>query len=182
MYKRLSKYKYDIFIFIVLLFLGIYSRLMPHPANFTPVGAIALFGGFYFRKKWKILAPLIIMAISDMFIGFYDIELMFSVYFCIFVNSVLGSYINKNKMVTNGMLYSFIGAIIFFLITNFSFWFFGSWYPHTFNGLLSSYYLAIPFFKSSLIGDLFFSFAFFSGYELISNYSIVKRNKSIKNV
>jgi hypothetical protein len=65
------------------------------------------------------------------------------------------------------------------VITNFAVWAFGGLYPHSLTGLTECYFLAIPFFRNTLLGDLFYSGAFFGGYELISNK--VFRNSSLSN-
>lgn len=167
--EKILNNKRSIAVFAILVALGIVGRLLPHPANFSPVGAIALFGGFYFRKHWRILVPMIIMFISDSVVGFYDLKIMFAVYLCLFVNSVLGTYIKKKRIMIQAASFSFLGAILFFIVTNFSVWFFASWYPHTLVGLINCYFLAIPFFFNSLLGDVFFSVLLFGVYALASN-------------
>lgn len=60
-----------------------------------------------------------------------------------------------------------LGAIIFFLLTNAAVWAFGTMYPHTLSGLMESYTMAIPFFRNSLLGDIFFIGILVGGYEVI---------------
>ena len=65
---------------LLLIALGFIARLLPHPANFAPIGAIALFSGLYLPKRWAIILPLAIMLISDIFVGFYAWQIMLAVY------------------------------------------------------------------------------------------------------
>ena len=154
--------KYNIIIFVALIFIGIIGRLFPHPANFTPLAALALFGGYYFKKEGKIILPLLALFISDCFLGFYDLRLMLVVYFCFFLNVILGSYLGSKKILGKAAAFSVVGSIIFFIATNFAVWAFGSWYPHTAPGLATCFYLALPFFRNTLLGDLFFSVSLFN--------------------
>ncbi len=156
----------NIFVLVVLIIFGITSRLLPHPANFTSIGAILLFGGFYFKKEWKIIAPLAIMFISDSFLGFYDLKLMAVVYFCFFLYFIFGHYIKSNKIFLGSFGFSLLGSTLFFIITNFAVWAFAGWYPHTSVGLLNCYFLALPFFFNTLAGDLFYTGAIFGIYKL----------------
>ena len=181
MEKNMKK-KSNIIIFLVLVVLGIISRLLPHPANFAPVGAIALFGGFYFKDKWKVLAPLAILFISDAVLGFYDYKLMFTVYFCIFLNSVIGSYIKNNKIMLKAVSFSFLGSVVFFIVTNFAVWEFTNWYSQTIAGLINCYIMALPFFLNSILGDLFYTFTIFGAYELAKNFELFKQSRIIKKI
>ena len=60
----------------IFVLIRVNFRLLPHPPNFTPVAAIALFGGIYLSKRIAFSLPLIIMFISDIFIGSYEPKLM----------------------------------------------------------------------------------------------------------
>ncbi len=53
-----------------MILLAALSRLLPHPPNFSPVEAVALFGGAYFaRRSTAIWVPLAAMFISDLALG-----------------------------------------------------------------------------------------------------------------
>jgi hypothetical protein len=158
-----------IFVLFLIAF-GIGYRLMDYPANFTPLAAIALFCGFYFRKGWAIFIPLIILLASDFFIGFYDLRIMLTVYACLTFPVIIGWLMKQNKSWKNIIFGSLCGSIFFFLMTNFAVWSFGSWYTHNLDGLAKCYLLAIPFFRNTLAGDLFFSVTFFSLAELAVVY------------
>lgn len=151
----------------VLFTLAMFVRLMPHPANFAPVAAVALFSGVYLSKKWSIILPLLIMFVSDIFLGFYDFRLMAVVYGCFILTVFIGRLIREKKNILTVLTAALGMSVFFFLATNFAVWLFSHWYPHNFQGLLLNYYLAVPFFRNTLFGDLFFTFILFGAYELI---------------
>jgi hypothetical protein len=146
--------------------LAIIARLVPHMPNFTPIAAMALFGGAYLNRSWAILVPLLALFLSDVFIGFYSPVVMVSVYGSFILTGVIGFWLKKRKNPGN-VIFAAIGAsILFFLVTNFSVWL-GGWYPKNLTGLFESYTLAVPFFRNTLMGNLFYTGVFFGGYELI---------------
>ena len=162
-----------LFIFLLLIIVGsIAVRLLPHAPNFTPMGALALFVGAYLARTHKValLIPLLAMFLSDLFIGFYDWRLMAVVYGSFLVYTGLGMLVAKRKSIATVFLGSMGGATLFYLTTNFAVWAFSSWYPHTVSGLLLSYTLALPFFKYTIAGDLFFTSVLFGVYELASAF------------
>ena len=133
--------------FVILVVL---VRLIPHPPNFTPIIALALFGGSTFKNKWiGILLPIMAMIISDLYLGFYSISTW--VYGSLLLISILGTVWREIK-ITN----IFISSLIFFTITNFGVWLSG--YPKTIEGFLLCYTMALPFFINSILGTVFFSY------------------------
>lgn len=143
------------------------SRLMKHPFNFTPVAAMALFAGCYLQKRWAVILPLAAMFVSDIFIGFYDWQVMTSVYIGIALAFFVGWYL-RNKVKWYSVAFAaLISSLTFFVLTNFAVWAFFTWYPHTWAGLVSCFTLALPFFRNTLIGDLVYSGLFFGIYELV---------------
>ena len=162
--------------FLILFFLGagilsIVARLLPHPANFTPMAALALFAGVYASRvsKWYLLAPLAAMLVSDVFVGFYEWKTMAVVYGSFFAIGLLGLLVLKYKNAGTIALGMLTGSILFYLTTNFAVWLFSGMYSPTLDGLLLSYYMAFPFFKFTLLGDLFYVSAFFGIYELATS-------------
>ena len=148
------KNKFDRIQKIVLLIIifGIICRLIPHPPNFSPVTAIALFGGLNFSdKRIAFSIPLIVLFLSDLILGISMINLFVYTGFLTIV--FLGTKIKSIKF-GNIILSSFI----FFLISNFGVWIIG--YPKNIEGLILCYTMAIPFFGYSIAGDLFFGYLF----------------------
>ncbi|OGM89064.1 hypothetical protein A3J77_00845 [Candidatus Wolfebacteria bacterium RBG_13_41_7] len=163
--------KTKIILVISIIFLAAGSRLVDHPANFTPIAAMALFAGCYLGRKWGIVFPLAAMLVSDYFIGFYEWQVMLSVYLGLALAFVLGWYLQNRVKLQNVVLASLASSFLFFLITNFAVWAFFSWYPHTLQGLINCYVLAIPFFRNTLFGDLFYAGALFGAYEFVLRFS-----------
>ncbi len=144
-------------------------RLVPHYPNFTPVAALALYGGAHLGKRWlAFVIPLAAMFLSDLFLGFHNF--MIPVYVSFLLVVLLGTLLRNNIKIATVAGGAIAGSILFFLITNFAVWAGSPFYPQTFAGLMQSYTMAIPFFHSSLLGDLFFSGVFFGGFYLVQNY------------
>lgn len=157
----------DFFIVLFLILIGAFSRLLPHPPNFTPIAAIALFGGVYFSKKTALILPLAAVIISDIFIGYYNIGLMISVYLIFLLVVILGFWLKKNKKWYTILGSSLSASVLFFILTNFAVWVFTVWYPKNIPGLTECYLMALPFFKNTLLGDMIYVFLFFGVYEAI---------------
>lgn len=154
---------------ITLIILGILSRFLPHPANFTPIAAIALFAGAKLNKKIAPFIALAIIVISDLFIGLHDV-IVFT-WGSFFLISLIGIYIRNKKGVTPIVRGALLSSIIFFIVTNFGVWIIGKWYEPNLNGLIRCYTLALPFFRNTLIGDLFYTGVFFGVYEFVLYFS-----------
>ena len=153
------KNKKEIFPIVLILILTL-SRLIPHPPNFTPIIAVAIMSGYLFRNIYFSLTILLIsMFLSDLIIGFY--KNMLFVYMSLFFINYLFYKITKKINIKNLFLFSFLGAFIFYLISNFGVWFTGNLYEKNFNGLIECYLLAIPFFKNTIFSTIFFSYLTF---------------------
>lgn len=180
------KKQHLILLIIFLAALGLIYRLMPHPANFSPIGAITLFAGVYLTRKWSIALPLGIMLVTDLFLGFYEWQTMLAVYGCLTLSFWLGTKLRANKNFINIASAGLAMSVVFFVVTNLTVWAFADWYPHTWSGLLLNYNLAIPFFRNSLLGDVFFMAALFGGYEFLrhlsANHRAVFSSKSIRDI
>lgn len=149
---------------LLLIVIAAFSRLLPHPANFTALGAIALFGGVYLDKRYAVAVPLLAMLISDYLIGFYSG--MYWVYGSFVLVGLVGLWLRNHKsplMILGGTAAS---SLLFYVVTNFGVWFTaGSMYAKTWDGLIECYVAAIPFFRNTLGGDLFFVILLFGAYE-----------------
>lgn len=165
----------DIFILVAA---GIISRLLPHPPNFTAVGALAIFSGSQLGTKKALFITISTMFISDLFLGFHAV--MWATYGCMAAAVLFGRLLHKRQSpgLVAGVTLS--GSVIFFIITNFAVWAVPqSMYPHTPAGLIQCYVMAIPFFRNSLFGDFFYTGLFFSAYALIKGYVMRPREKII---
>jgi len=141
-----------------------FVRLIPHPPNFAPIAAMALFGGAYFTKKWAaFLIPLAALFVTDLIIGFHGT--MWAVYLSFILIVMIGMIMIKKKKITNIFLASVSSSVLFFVISNFGVWLTGPYYSKDIAGLSACYTAAIPFFHYTLLGDLFFVTLLFGAYE-----------------
>ena len=168
-------------LFVVFLaLLGLAFRLDwigDHPDNFTPIISIVIFSSFYIKSRFSFLLPLLVIAISDFFIGYGSFTTMFSVYSCYILIYLLGKYLLVENF-SRAIQISFIGSILFFVITNFAVWlncilYNIPYYTHDLSGLINCYLAGIPFFKNTLISTLSFSAYFYILYRFDFNYNSV---------
>jgi len=153
----------------MLVLLAAVLRILPHPWNLTPIGAMALFSGSVFRDKWqKFLFPLIALFAGDLVVGFH--KLMLVVYLSFMLSVILGIWIGENRRLLRIGGATAIGAIQFFLITNFAIWTTFDTYPGTLAGLVACYVAAVPFFWNTVAGDAIYAVLLFGGYALAEHY------------
>ena len=141
-------------------------RLVPHPPNFTPIGAMALFSGAYFgRRALAFAAPLGAMLVSDALIGFHSG--MPFVYASVAVIALLGWLALSRVTVLRLAGAAIASSILFFVVTNFGTWLLSGMYPLNGAGLAACYVAAIPFFQNTVAGDLFYTGVLFGGFALL---------------
>lgn len=158
---------------VVLILLAAVLRVLPHPWNFTPIGAMALFSGSVFRERWLRLAfPLLALFAGDAVIGFH--KLMLAVYLSFMVSVAIGMWIGENRKVFRIAGGTLLGAIQFFLVTNFAVWAVFTTYPKSLTGLLACYAAGVPFFWNTLAGDALYATLLFGGYVLAER--LLERN------
>ena len=148
---------------LLLIFIAILSRFLPHPPNFTPITAIALLSSKGFYNRWiVILIPILSLFISDLFLGLHG-TIPF-VYASFILIAVLGMYIKKINIVM-----VLLSSTVFFLVSNFGVWLLH--YPISFEGLLKCYTLVLPFFLNTILGDLVYG-----GLLIYPFYVLQRRN------
>lgn len=172
--KKLEKNSYKIkpnILYVTLIVtIAAMFRFIPHPPNFTPIAAIALFGGAYYTNKtYAFGIPLLAMFLTDAIIGFHSLSWL--VYFSFAVIVLFGIILLKKVSVKNIILAALLASISFFIITNFGVWVISPIYSKDLTGLVACYIAAIPFFSYNVIGDLFYSGVFFGLYEYIRKIS-----------
>ena len=156
---------YRMLLAFALILLAAALRIAPHPWNFTPVGAIALFSGAVLRdRRLAFFFPLLALFLGEIFIGFH--KLMFVVYASFLVNVAIGLWLRDRRSIARITLATLLGAIQFFVVTNFAVWQFLSGFPHTASGLAACYIAGIPFFWNTLAGDAFYAALLFGSYAL----------------
>ncbi|MBT27995.1 MAG: hypothetical protein CMC62_03720 [Flavobacteriaceae bacterium] len=153
---------------IGLIVFAILTRLIPHPPNFAPVTAIALFSAINFNNNLlKFLIPIISLIVFDIIIGFSLINIF--VYLSFIVIVLVGNHFKKIKLKS-----ILISSVVFFIISNFGVWIIG--YPKTVNGIIMCYTAAIPFFVNTILGDLFYSFILNYTFNISLKLNIIKTN------
>jgi hypothetical protein len=174
----------------LLIVFAAFTRLFPHPPNFTALGAMAVFGGSVIKeKKLAFLFPLAALLLSDICLqlftstkGFYGTT-QFFVYGAFIITTFISTFIRKTSVV-NIAFAAVWSALIFFVVSNFGVWISSTTYAHNFTGLLACYAAAIPFYKNeffgnfilnSIMGNLLFSALLFTGY------FVYARRRELKN-
>jgi hypothetical protein len=182
-----SKINVRFSVLVGLIVLAAFSRMIPHMPNFSPLGAIGLFGAAYFNKKWQaFLIPLTAIWLSDLFInniiygqfqtsfvwlydGFYW---QYGSYALI---TLAGFFIFKKVNVPRILVGTLISTAIFFLVTNFGCFPNNPIYTQDFSGLITCYVAGIPFIKGTLFGDLCYSALLFGSFVLLQQrFSVLK--------
>ena len=158
------------FLGIALVLVGAILRLLPHPENFTPVTAIALFSGVVLSPSIALTVPLLVMIATDMIIGPHPLFLL--TWGSFFAVSLIGVAIKKNIRVGRIFLGTLSGSLLFFIVTNLGVFLSQNMYPKNFLGFFQCYWMALPFFRNSLAGDLFFSAVLFGVFIAVKNYSV----------
>lgn len=157
--------KNKLIISAILIALGVACRLLPHLWNFAPIAAIALFSGTYLGRRYAAVVPVAAMLIGDLFIGFYAWHLMLAVYGCYVLIGLMGAWIKKYKSLETIIAGSLLASVIFFLATNLAVWQFSPWYAKNLQGLIHCFAMALPFFRNTLLGNLFYTAVLFGAYE-----------------
>jgi hypothetical protein len=151
---------------LTLVVVGVVLRVMPHPWNFAPIGAIALFGGARFdRRYFAIGIPLLTMFVGDAFIGFHS--LMPVIYATYALIAVIGMFLRDRTTIPaigGGVLLS---STIFYLTTNFAVWETGTTYAKSVAGLVACYVAAIPYFGNTLASDALYAAIFFGTFAVV---------------
>ena len=141
-------------------------RLVPHPPNFTPIGAMALFSGAYLgRRPLAFAAPLGALLLSDLVLGFYHGQV--TVYFSVALIVMIGMMALTRVSVLRVGAAAVASSVLFFVITNVGVWLFSGFYSRTLAGLEACFVAAIPFFQNTVAGDLFYAALLFGGFKVL---------------
>jgi hypothetical protein len=177
-------------VLILMILFAVAMRLVSYKyqflSNFTPVGAIALFGGAYFTDKWKAyLVPLVTLFLSDIAINsLYANKLVLwssgsiYVYICFALMVTIGTMIQKVNF-ASVFLASLAAVLVHWLIMDLP-WLYGNLYTHDLAGYGRSLVAAIPFERNMVLGDVLFGTLLFGGFELAkSKYVVLRSNKEL---
>lgn len=169
-------------IVLVVITVGMASRLLPHLPNLAPLGALALLAGAYLgRRYWSVIVPLGLLFVSDLVINntssreyFPDVEGVvwfadYMIYTWMSVALIVGvAFVILKKVTPLRVLGSaVVASVLFYLVSNFGVWMHGTIYTKDFTGLLECYIAAIPYFRSTLMSNVVFSAVAFTAIEYV---------------
>ncbi len=165
---------------LALIALAAALRIAPHPWNFAPVGAMALFSGAVLKdRRLAFIFPLVALFAGDVFIGFH--KLLPIVYASFLVNVAIGLWLRDRRTVARITLATLLGSAQFFLITNLAVWWLLNSYAKTASGLATCYIAGIPFFWYTLAGDAFYATLLFGGFALAERLFPALRQPAYQN-
>jgi len=163
----MKKHNLELYLSFCAIVLGaVFMRLVPHVPNVAPIAALALFSGALVPSWGGFAIPIIAMVLSDLFLGFHP-TIPF-VYGSFILIAGIGYLLRKKISPLRVGLGSLTGSILFFVITNFGVWATSSMYGKSLNGLVRCYMMGLPFFRNTIIGDLFYTTVFFIGYRIFN--------------
>lgn len=152
----------------LLIVVGVFSRWIPHPPNFSALMAIALFAGFVLPAPLALIVPIASAFAGDLVLGFHD--LMWVVYLSLLPMVWLGRQMpqlkKQPKTWLSWGLMGLLSSLLFFVTTNLAVWWSSGMYPHTQEGLVSCFILAIPFFHNSVMA----TWIYMAGLEAVRRF------------
>ena len=187
----------NIFVFCLLVIVGVASRWVSEAnypklsgiavnessdlqsiglANFTAIGAISLFAGYFFRPRIAaFLVPLAVMIVSNLCLKNYNnFAQMGIVYVALLLPVAFGLLLRRNLKAWSVLTGALATSVTFYVITNFAEWAFYDLYPHTAAGLTAGYVAALPFFRNTVLSDLLFSGLIFGAYWLAVSSGVLQ--------
>jgi hypothetical protein len=180
----MKKINSEIIFVVVLISVATFSRLIPHPWNFTALGAVALLSGHLLKRQYLgLVVALLSLVISDLVLGFHN--LIAWVYIPLLMSVALGYFIRsghsigenntalnyfKSSVLLRNLSLVFSSSFLFFIVSNFGVWIQGTFYAKSFSGLVECYIMALPFLKNQLAGDLIYSVVLFGAYQMAVNF------------
>ncbi len=175
----IKKTNLNLVIAFFLIILAVSLRLLPHPANFAPVAAVAIFGGAILPRRLAVWVPLAVMMISDAIIGFHILIPL--TWGCYALTALASSYWLRERNILRGAFLTVSSSVGFFVITNFGVWATSGMYAHSWTGLSRCYGLALPFFRNTFLSDLIYTGALFGLYALARwlGARLLNREKSL---
>ena len=164
-------------VIIALILAAGLIRLLPHPPNFAPIAAMALFAGAHVKNvRLAFLIPLAAMLLSDLVLGLHAGIVL--VYVCMAIAVAIGMQLRERVRVVPVALAALASSVVFFVVTNFGVWATSGMYPHSIEGLTACYVAAIPFFQNTLLGNAFYTAILFGGFAIIVHYAPRLRSTS----
>jgi len=170
--REFKKFIKCYFLPISLILVLSFARVIPHPSNFTPILAVGIFSGFYFRNFLLGLSIVIFsMFLGDLYLGFHGTMLF--TYISLAIAVVLGLFIKHFKF-TEILFSGLVSSVCFFIITNFGAWLILDMYEKNLTGLMNSYILAIPFFHNTLLSTFLYLIVIKLLFDFLINKKVIK--------
>jgi len=155
---------------IALIIMALAGRLVPHPDNFTPVLAVALFGGAMLPGAAAFAVPSAALFLSDLALGNSFGWMTVVIYGAFLAAAGIGRWLGARRTWQRTALAAIGGSLLFYLVTNFAVWALpgghAPLYPHTVEGLAECYRMGLPFLRNGLAGDLFWTAVLFGALDL----------------
>jgi len=167
---------------IGFILLAALSRLLPHPPNFTPIGAMALLGGAYLNRKYlKYILPIAALFLSDLILNntimrvwypdaegiIFFTQAMPWVYAAFLIMILFSTRFLKKRSFKTIAVGTIAVSLLFFLITNFGTWIGSAMYPRTLSGLGACFAAALPFFLNTILGNAFYALLGFGAMHIL---------------
>ena len=170
---------------IILILAAAISRVVMYPHNFSPIIGMAIFSGAVIKdRRLAFVLPILSMFLSDVMFELFNIAPGFwgwgqLVGYGILALITILAFNLKKINVVSVVGYSLASSVIFYILSNLSFFIFDNPIYHTYTadakGFMQCYIQALPFFKTSLIADLVYSGVLFGAYYLVNQYVIKKQ-------
>jgi hypothetical protein len=149
---------------------GIMGRLLPHEPNATPTAALGLVAGAALGLRMAIFVPIVLLLVTDYYLGTYEPLVMVSVYACLSLPSYVGAkWLSERRKPATIAICAAANSAVFFVVTNLAVWASGDWYERNFAGLIACYAAAIPFLRNMLTADLVWSGVLFAGVMIVES-------------
>ena len=170
---------YRLLLALAIIVIAAALRIAPHPWNFTPVGAMALFSGAIIKDRRLAFAfPLLALFAGDLFVGFYKPSLMLIVYASFLLSVGIGLSLRRRRTTLRIAGATLLGSAQFFLVSNFAVWWLLDSYPKTGAGLASCYAAGLPLFKNTLAGDACYAALLFGLFALAEHFVPILRERA----
>ena len=167
---------YRMLLALAIIAVAAVLRIAPHPWNFTPVGAMALFSGAMIKDRRLAFAfPMLALLAGDVFLGFYKLGVMLLVYSSFLLSVIIGRSLEKRRSFLRIAGATLLGSVQFFLVTNFAAWWLLNSYPKTASGLAACYLAGFAFFRNTVTGDALYACLFFGGFAAAARFAPVFR-------
>lgn len=170
MMRPMNEKRFAAVVAVVLVAMAAASRAVPHPWDFTPMIAVALFGGARLERAWASVAAVVAcLVIGDLAVGAFPYDGMAWVYGAMIAITLGGRLLRTRRGVVPAVIGGLAAGLVFFVVSNLGVWIGGGLYPHTAGGLADCYVAALPFYRNQVVGDVLFTAALFGLHALATS-------------